>query len=126
MLGKNKITCGLGPELVRKTTNMIQIVCDHLRVAQNHQKSYANRMRQSLEILVRDFVFLKVTPKRGVSRFVIKGKLAPRFTGSFEITERVGSLAYHLALPPQLSHIHKVFNVSILGKYKPDPSHVIT
>ena len=72
-----------------------------------------------------DFVFLKVTPKCGASHFGIKGKLAPRYTGPFEIIERVSSLAYRLALPPQLSHVHNVFHVSMLRKYEPDPSHVI-
>ena len=67
-----------------------------------------------------------MTPKRGVSCFGIKGKLAPRFKGPFEITERVGSLVYCLALLPQLSHIHNVFHVSMLRKYDLDPSHVIT
>ena len=75
--------------------------------------------------MVGDFVFLKVTPKRGASYFGPKGKLAPRYTGPFEIIERVGFLAYRLALPPQLSHVHNVFHVSMLRKYEPDPSHVI-
>ena len=62
---------------------------------------------------------------RGVTRFGIKGKLAPRFTGPFEITERVGPLAYRLDLPPLLSSVHNVFHVSMLRKYEPDPSHVV-
>ena len=116
----------LGPELIRETTDTIQIIQDRLRIAQSRQKSYADWRRRPLEFLVGDFVFFKVTLKRGVSRFGIKGKLAPRFTGSFEITERVGSLAYRLALPPQLSHIHNIFRVSMLQKYELDPFHVIT
>ena len=75
--------------------------------------------------MVGDFVFLKVSPMRGVTRFGIKGKLAPRFTGPFEIIERVGPLAYHLDLPPHLSDMHNVFHVSMLRKYEPDPSQVI-
>ena len=71
------------------------------------------------------FIFLKVTPKRGVSCFGIKVKLAPRYTGPFEIIEWVVSLAYRLDLLPQLSHVHNVFHVSMLQKYELDPSHVI-
>ena len=71
------------------------------------------------------FVFLKVSPMRGVTHFGIKGKLAPWFTGPFEIIERVGPLAYHLDLPPHLSDIHNVFHVSMLRKYEPDSSQVV-
>ena len=62
---------------------------------------------------------------KGVTRFGKKGKLNPRYIGPFEILERVGPVAYHLALPPELANIHDVFHVSILRKYISDPSHVI-
>ena len=58
-------------------------------------------------------------------RFGKKGKLSPRFIGPFPITERVGEVAYKLALPPQLANIHPVFHVSMLLKYIYDPSHVV-
>ncbi|GAV69252.1 Chromo domain-containing protein [Cephalotus follicularis] len=58
-------------------------------------------------------------------RFGKKGKLTPRFIGPFEILERVGAVAYRLALPPSLSDVHNVFHVSMLRKYHPDPSHVL-
>ncbi|KAL6225732.1 hypothetical protein ACLB2K_004581 [Fragaria x ananassa] len=54
-----------------------------------------------------------------------KGKLAPRYVAHFEILERVGDLAYRLALPPIMSGVHNVFHVSLLRKYIPDASHVI-
>ena len=53
------------------------------------------------------------------------GKLSPRFIGSFEILDRVGVVAYHLALPTRLANVHNVFHISILWKYEPDPSHVL-
>ena len=62
-------------------------------------------------------MFLKVSP--------VKGKLAPRYIGSFEIRSRVGEVAYRFVLPPELSRIHPVFHVSILRKYISDPSHVL-
>ncbi|GAV69907.1 Chromo domain-containing protein [Cephalotus follicularis] len=58
-------------------------------------------------------------------RFGKKGKLTPRFIGPFEILERVGAIAYRLALPPSLADVHNVFHVSMLQKYHPDPSHVV-
>ena len=64
-------------------------------------------------------------PKRGVVRFGKRGKLSPRFIGPFEILERVGTVAYRLALPPNMSGVHEVFHVSMLLKYNPDPAHVV-
>ena len=61
-----------------------------------------------------DDVFLKVIPKRGVVRFGEQGKLALRYIRIFEVLERVGIIAYRLALPPSLSGVHKVFHVSML------------
>ena len=62
---------------------------------------------------------------KGILCFGRKGKLSPRFIGPFEILERVGQVAYCLALPPDLSSDHPVFNVSMLRKYVHDPSHII-
>ena len=64
-------------------------------------------------------------PKRGVVRFGKQGKLSPRFIGPFEILERVGTVAYRLALSPSMTGVHEVFHVSMLRKYTPDPSHVV-
>ena len=69
--------------------------------------------------------FLKVSPWRKVLRFGKKGKLSPRFIGPYEVIERVGLVAYRLALPPSLEKIHNVFHVSMLRKYRSDPSHVL-
>ena len=62
--------------------------------------------------------------KMGVVRFDKRGKLSPRFIGPFEILERIGTVAYRLALPPNMSGVHEVFHVSMLRKYTPDPAHV--
>ena len=64
-------------------------------------------------------------PKRGVVRFCKRGKLSPRFIRPFEILERVGIVLYRLALPPSMSSVHKVFHVSMLRRYTPDPAHVV-
>ena len=81
--------------------------------------------RRPLEFKVWDHVFLKVMPKRGVVRFNKRGKLSLRFIGPFEILERIGTVAYCLALPPSMSGVHEVFHVSMLRKYTPDPAHVV-
>ena len=64
-------------------------------------------------------------PKRGVVRFGKRGKLSPRFIGPFKILERIGTAAYRLALPPNMSGVHGVFHVSMLRKYTPDLAHVV-
>ena len=64
-------------------------------------------------------------PKREVVRFGKRGKLSPRFIGPFKILERIGTVAYRLALPPSMSGVHEVFHFSMLRKYTPDPAHVV-
>ena len=66
-------------------------------------------------------------PIKGVRRFGVIGKLSPRYIRPFEILRRIGTLAYELALPPQLSrnHISIMLLISIFRKYVPDPQHVI-
>ena len=81
--------------------------------------------RRPLGFEVRDHVFLKVIPKRGVVRFGKCGKLSPRFIGPFEILERMSTVAYWLMLSPSMSGVHEVFHVSILRKYTPYPAHVV-
>ena len=94
-------------------------------MAQSRQKSYADIRRRPLEFEVGDHVLLKVIPKRGVVRFGKHRKLSLRFIGPFEILERVGTVAYRLALPPNMSGIHEVFHISMLRKYTPDPAHMV-
>ena len=64
-------------------------------------------------------------PKRRVVKFGKHGKLSPRVIGPFEMLERIGTVAYRLALPPSMSGVHEVFHVSMLRKYTPDPAHVV-
>ena len=64
-------------------------------------------------------------PKREVVRFGKRGKLSPSFIGPFEILERVGIVAYRLALLPNMSGVHEVFHVSMLRRYTPDPAHAV-
>ena len=72
-----------------------------------------------------DMVFLKVSPWKKILRFGRKGKLSPRFIGPYRILKRVGPVAYQLELPPELNRIHDVFHVSMLRRYRSDPTHVV-
>ena len=78
-----------------------------------------------MKFQVEDYVFLKVSSIKGVMRLDKKGKLAPRYIGPFEISERVGMVAYRLTLPTNLSQVHPMFHVSMLRKYISDLSHVL-
>ena len=68
---------------------------------------------------------LKVSPWKKVMRFGKKGKLNPKFIDPYEVIEKVGPMAYRLALPPDLEKIHNVFHVSMLRRYRSDPSHIV-
>ena len=70
-------------------------------------------------------MFLRVTPTTGVGRALKSRKLTPCFVGPYQILQRVGEVAYRIALPPSLSNLHDVFHVSQLRKYIADPSHVV-
>ena len=114
-----------GPDLIRDTSEKVSLIGQRILTAQSRKKIYADVRRRPLEFKVRDHVFLKVMPKRGVVRFGKHGKLSLRFIGPFKILERIGSVAYRLALPPSMSGIHEVFHVSMLRKYTPEPAHVV-
>ena len=74
---------------------------------------------------VGDKVFLKVSPWRKILRFGKRGKLSPRFIGPYEILERIGPVAYRLALPIELAKLHDVFHVSLFRKYRSDESYIL-
>jgi hypothetical protein len=101
-----------GPEILQEAEKQVCMVRENLQVAQSRQKSYADHRRRELSFEVGDFVYLKVSPMRGLFHFKVRGKLALRFIGPFKILEKRGEVAYQLELPPQLSDVHDVFHVS--------------
>nr|GEZ67607.1 retrotransposon protein, putative, Ty3-gypsy subclass [Tanacetum cinerariifolium] len=106
----------IGPKIVQETTKKISQIKDRLKAARDRQKNYEDKRRKPLEFSVGDHVLLKVSPWKGVVRFGKKGKLAPRFVGPFEITKRIGPVAYRLRLPQELNGVHDMFHVSNLKK----------
>ncbi|XP_055803435.1 uncharacterized protein LOC129872475 [Solanum dulcamara] len=70
-------------------------------------------------------VLLKVSPTKSVVRFGKRGKLSPRYIGSFKVLKSVGEVAYELALPPGLSGVHPIFHMSMLKKYHDDRNYII-
>jgi hypothetical protein len=103
-------------EVLRDAKRQVQMIRESLKVAQSRQKCYADKRRRDLSFEVEDFVYLKVSPMRGTKRFKVKGKMAPRYVGPFQILDRKGEVAYQLELPLQLSDVHDVFHVSQLKK----------
>ena len=115
----------LGPDHVKETSNMIELIRHRMKTAQSRQKSYADRRRKPVEFEVGEHVFLKVSPMKKVFRFGKSGKLTPRFIGPYEIIQRIGTLAYKLKLPEELSSVHPVFHVSQLRKWVHDKETIL-
>uniref|UniRef100_A0A1S3WXM6 Tf2-1-like SH3-like domain-containing protein n=1 Tax=Nicotiana tabacum TaxID=4097 RepID=A0A1S3WXM6_TOBAC len=100
----------LGPNLVQQAMEKVKLIRDQLRTAQSRHKSYADIRRRDLEFDVEDWVFLKVSPMKGVMRFGKKGKLSPRYVGPYKIIRRIGRVAYELDLLLELEAVHPVFH----------------
>jgi hypothetical protein len=113
-----------GPDLVLEAEEKVKIIKKNLEAAQARQKRYHNRRRKPLRFEVGDHVYLKVSPTKGVQRFGIKGKIAPRYIGPYEIKEACGPVAYKLKLPTKLSAIHNVF-ISQLNKCVRVPTEIL-
>jgi hypothetical protein len=105
-----------GPDLVLETERKVRIIIKNLEATQARQKSYHEKNKKTSSVEVGDHVYLKVSPTKGVQRFRIKGKLAPRYIGPYEITKACGPVAYKLKLPLKMSAIHNVFHV-LLGVF---------
>ncbi|WVZ49200.1 hypothetical protein U9M48_000577 [Paspalum notatum var. saurae] len=105
-----------GPDLVTQAEEQVKLMHSNLKRAQSRQKSYSDKRRRPLVFEIDDHVYLRVSPMKGVHRFGVKGKLAPRYVGPFKITEKCGPVAYRLELPPYLVAVHDVFHVSQLKK----------
>jgi hypothetical protein len=82
------------------------------------QKSYHDKANAPREFEVGNYVYLKVSPTKGVQRFGVNEKLAPCYIGPYEVIEKFGTVAYRIRLPDRLSAVHDMFHVSQLKKCK--------
>jgi hypothetical protein len=110
---------------VTEAQRKVKMIRKNLEATQARQRSYHDKRRKPLQFEVGDFVYLKVSPTKGVQRFGIKGKLATRYIGPYEIMEACGPVAYKLKLPSKMSAIQNVFHVSQLKKYVRLPTEVV-
>ncbi|XP_070036450.1 uncharacterized protein [Nicotiana tomentosiformis] len=115
----------IGPNIIHDALKKVKLIQEQLKIAQSQQKSYSNIRRCDLEFKEGDYVFLKVSPMKGIMRFDRKVNLSPRYIGPYPILKRIGLVTYRLALPIELSSVHPVFHVSMLKQYFHDPSHVL-
>src|SRR6266540_4314720 len=95
-----------GPDIIQEAEEQVQLIQNHLKATQSRQKSYSDKRRRPLVFRVGDYVYLRVSPIKGIHRFREKDKLAPRYIGQFHITEQCGPVVYRLDLPSNLSAVH--------------------
>ena len=107
----------IGPDLIQETEENVKMIRERLKIANDRHKSYADMKRKDIRYEIGEKVFLKVSPWKKVMRFGENGKLSLRFIGPYEVIEKVGPVAYRIALPPELEKIHSVFHVSMLRRY---------
>jgi hypothetical protein len=114
-----------GPDLVKDAEERVQVIRENLKMAQMRQKSYHDKGTAPRHFDVGDYVYLKVSPTKGVQRFGVKGKLAPCYIGPYEVIEVCGPVAYRIQLPERFFAVHNVFHVTQLKKGMPVPENEI-
>jgi hypothetical protein len=114
-----------GPDRINEAKATVHRIQDNLNAAKACQESYDNKMHQHLEFKVGDHMYLRVSPMKGMKRFGMKGKLAPRYIRPFPVLEKCGTTTYKLDLPPSLAVVHDIFHISLLKKYLKAPVDVV-
>jgi hypothetical protein len=105
-----------GPNIIKEAEATVHHIQDNLKATKSCQETYANKRCRPLEFEVGVHVYFRVSPMKGIKRFGVKGKLAPRYIGPFPILEKCGIVAYKLDMPPSLAGVHDIFHVSQLKK----------
>lgn len=90
----------------------MKLIQNKIKVSQSRQNIYHDKRMKELEFREGDHVFLRVNLVTGVGRALKSKKLTPKFIGMYQISPRIGIVAYIMALPPDLSNLHDVFHVS--------------
>lgn len=98
---------------MHETTKKVQMIQDKMKASQNKQKTYHDKRRKDIEFQVDNHMFFRVNHITGVGRSFKCRKLTLRFIGPFEIIEKVGAVAYRIALPPSLSNLHDLFHILV-------------
>jgi hypothetical protein len=106
-----------GPNLIEEAEATGSRIQDNLKAMKSRQETYANKRHLPLESKVGDHVYLRVSAMKGVKRFGVKGKLAPRYIRPFPILKKCGTVSYKLDLAPTLARVDDIFHVSQLNKY---------
>jgi hypothetical protein len=105
-----------GPDIIEEAETIVRHVQENMKAVKSRQENYANKRRRPLAFEVGDQVYLRDSPMKGVKRFGVKEKLAPRYIGPFPILEKCGTVTYKLNLSPSLAGVHDIFHVSQLKK----------
>jgi hypothetical protein len=100
LVGERKF---FGPNLVKEAEERVEVIKENLKAAQMRQKSYHDKGKTVREYQVGEKVYLRVSPTKGVQRFGVKGKLAPRYIGPYEITKVCRPVAYRIRRVPRVS-----------------------
>jgi len=114
----------VGPDLLKEMEEQMTRIKYNLKVSQDRKKNYTYNNRVFRDFKVGEHVFLKEKENIILLRLGIFPKLAPRYCGTFEILEKIGTISYIIALISSLG-VHNVFNVSLLKTYLSDPKHII-
>jgi hypothetical protein len=105
-----------GPATIVEAKENVAKVRENLKIAQSRQKSYADPKRKDVSFDVGEYVYLRVSPLQGTKRFHVKGKLSSSYVGPYQVMQRIGNVAYKLVLPPELTGVHPMFQVSQIRK----------
>jgi hypothetical protein len=114
-----------GPDLVKDAEEKVQVIRENLKMAQMRQKSYHDKGTAPRHIEVGDYMYLKVSPTKGVQWFGVKGKLAPCYIGPYEVIEVCWPVAYRIQLPERFAAVHNVIHVTQLKKGMPVPENEV-
>jgi hypothetical protein len=87
-----------GPDIVTEAEEKVKQIQANILAAQSRQRNYADKRCNPLVFEVGDHVYLQVSPMKGVCRFGIKGKLAPRYIGPYRIIDKYGPTSYQVEL----------------------------
>jgi hypothetical protein len=114
-----------GPAIVIEEEEKVKQIQANILATQSHQKSYTYKRHSPLEFKVGDYVYLRVSPIKGLRRFGIKGKLTSCYIGSYPIIEKYVPTSYQVELPAKLAGVHNVFHIFQLKRYMKPPADVV-